>query len=252
MLFFNHKLKGLSLIFIIACLLFKVSSACAQIYQGGNGVGFEQLTRPARTLAFSDSLYNGGSNNGIAFNHLLSQKLGGADSLYNGGAFNGFVSISSSNRNLAINDSLFNGGRGDGFIRRIFANIILGMQDSIFNGGLGSGFYVYDVPGASVYVADSMYNGGSGKGENKDGDLVNLDVNCITGSFWNGNSSNLWGDPANWECGLVPGPGSTVVIRSGLARYPMLFVTTEIKKLIIQSGALLRIKTGAILKLNGQ
>jgi hypothetical protein len=80
---------------------------------------------------------------------------------------------------------------------------------------------------------------------------INLNI-CSDTLRWNGNASNVWGDASNWDCGKLPDVNSIVYIPAGLPRYPIVFSFAEIKKLLLQNGATITVKSGVQFKLNGQ
>ena len=71
----------------------------------------------------------------------------------------------------------------------------------------------------------------------------------LSQALWKGNASNSWSDPANWESGVVPGINSNVFVLSGLAVYPTVSLSTEIKSLSIQTGAAVTVQPGVELKI---
>jgi hypothetical protein len=65
-----------------------------------------------------------------------------------------------------------------------------------------------------------------------------------TGSTtWNGSADTSWTNAANWSNG-VPDATKTVVIPSGMPRYPVLAIPTSVKSLTIENGAAITINAG--------
>jgi len=63
-------------------------------------------------------------------------------------------------------------------------------------------------------------------------------------STWTGNISTVWEDPSNWEPNALPTSNSEVVIPSGLPRYPVVSVSTQVRKITCQTGASLIVAQG--------
>ena len=171
-------------------------------------------------------------------------------SQYLGGNSNGFTNIVNNTVDLSFTDSLFNGGNANGFSVSNSYLLILGLQDSVFKGGSNNGF---NSSQALVLLGkgDSLYNGGNGKGETM---LVVTGANlaiCSDTLYWNGNANTQWNNPANWDCGSIPGINSIVIIEAGKPHYPIITVNTEIKKLDLRPGAAVVVFTGKTLTING-
>ena len=173
------------------------------------------------------------------------------DSLYNGGIDDGTNTAAVNNVVLAITDSLYNGGIDDGTNTAAVYNVVLAIIDSLYNGGIDDGTNTATVNNVFLAIIDSSYNGGIGRGEiQKIAADINLTI-CGDTLIWNGNANINWDNPDNWDCGIVPGINSTVIIPTGKARYPTIFFNAEIKKLEIRIGGVLTVFTGKILLLNG-
>jgi hypothetical protein len=71
-------------------------------------------------------------------------------------------------------------------------------------------------------------------------------------AVWNGKISNAWGTADNWNSNVVPGVRHDVVIPSGVSRYPLAAVSTEIRSLTLQSGASATVATGSQIVINSQ
>lgn len=199
----------------------------------------------------AQGLYRGGSGNGVvSVNVTLNLTI--ADSLYNGASGDG-IHQTLQNLNLTITDSLHNGGNGNGFSQTTQTGLNLLIADSLYNGGNGDGFYQVVQTGLDLKIIDSLYNGGNGKGDlNVYQSSLDLSAPCSgLVVYWNGSVSTTWGTANNWDCGVVPGVNTIVVIPSGKPRYPSLSTTRQIKQLILQSGATLILSSGGFLNITG-
>ena len=195
--------------------------------------------------------FKGGNSSGVASNNTLSVILSTPDSLHNGGFDDGTNTTTVNNVVLAITDSLYNGGFDDGTNTAAVNNVVLAIIDSLYNGGFDDGTNTATVNNVVLAIIDSLYNGGIGRGEiQKIAADINLTI-CGDTLVWNGNANINWDNPDNWDCGIVPGVSSTVIIPTGKARYPTIFFNAEIKKLEIRIGGVLTVFTGKILLLNG-
>ncbi|RYY33340.1 MAG: hypothetical protein EOP46_16725, partial [Sphingobacteriaceae bacterium] len=68
------------------------------------------------------------------------------------------------------------------------------------------------------------------------GNQVSCDYN-----YWTGSMSNLWENPGNWSCGVVPGPVSNVVIQGGNV---ILGSNAVVNTFVLAPGASFTITTG--------
>jgi hypothetical protein len=109
---------------------------------------------------------------------------------------------------------------------------------NIYSTGVFQGIADLDPGTATYYVTSAGLN---------DIYLVKL-----TQTVWNGSISNAWNNPANWNSGLVPANTSNVIIPSGLSRYPIVTGSTEVKSLLVQSGASVTINPDIQLKVTGK
>lgn len=83
--------------------------------------------------------------------------------------------------------------------------------------------------------------------------LVVAPLSCnVANTRWNGNVSNNWDNPLNWDCSILPGISSNVTIPPGLFRYPIVNSFYEIKSINVQTNASIIINPSANLKINGQ
>ena len=197
-------------------------------YLGGNGSGITATTAITLQTGIADTLYNGGNEDGIAVKTAAAQNIGLSDSIYNGGLADGFSIDTTLSRPIGLTDSLYNGGVGQGFSSMLTIFRTIGITDSLYNGGAGKGDLLYLAP------------------------TINLGTCTGDTLIWNGSVNIVWGNPNNWDCGVVPGTNSNVIIPSGRVRYPTLFISAEIRSLRLQPGSAVNIGGGAMLKLNGQ
>lgn len=70
------------------------------------------------------------------------------------------------------------------------------------------------------------------------------------GTTWTGAISAEWEDAGNWSNG-VPGAYTEVTIPSGMARYPIVFVNTTIKKLNVSNSTTISIADGVLFIISG-
>lgn len=82
--------------------------------------------------------------------------------------------------------------------------------------------------------------------------VVEFTVTPYSDWVWNGSVSDVWSDPANWDNASVPGVTSNVIIPSGLARYPVVYTNTEIRKLDLLNGSTVTVFANVTLIVNGQ
>lgn len=61
---------------------------------------------------------------------------------------------------------------------------------------------------------------------------------------WEGTANNVWENPANWSCGILPDANTDVLINAGKPNYPQLGANTSVRTVRIASGATATIKTG--------
>lgn len=154
---------------------------------------------------------------------------------------------------LGISDSLYKGGSGDGFGFQMAAAATTGFADTVFSGGAGDGATGSVIVMQTLGFADGLYSGGAGRGDYLFYAVsANLAVCTSDTAVWNGKVSSIWAQAGNWDCGVVPGVNSHVIIPSGRPRYPVINVFREVRSIRLQPGSSLLINTGGYLKLNGQ
>ena len=56
--------------------------------------------------------------------------------------------------------------------------------------------------------------------------------------------SNVWENPANWSCGVLPDANTDVLLESGKNNYPQVNTNTAVRSLKAGSGATVTVKTG--------
>ena len=94
---------------------------------------------------------------------------------------------------------------------------------------------------------------------------VTDDFNCITDQFvihvnictaeintWVGNVNIAWENPLNWSCGVVPGLASEVVVKLGTPHPPTVNSNVTVKKLTLQTGAIVVVNPGFTLEITGR
>lgn len=154
----------------------------------------------------------------------------------------------------ASTDTLYRGGRGNGFASQIIkTDSSEGIPGGIsYRGSMGNGFASQSMKTdfSEGIPAGVLYQGGNGRGETVTLALVDLNP-CQSIYKWNGNVSTAWGNPINWDCGVVPNIHGKVLIPTGLFRYPVVSSTTEIFSLLVQPGAIIQVQPNVELKING-
>ncbi len=70
-------------------------------------------------------------------------------------------------------------------------------------------------------------------------------------SIWTGNISTNWTDAGNWQCGLIPGTTTEVIVNGGLPNYPVVNSNTTIRKMTANPGATVTVSPGVILTITG-
>ena len=62
---------------------------------------------------------------------------------------------------------------------------------------------------------------------------IPISIAAATCTFTNGGGDNLWSNPANWDCGNVPGMGDTAIVNSGTVTVDL---DTAVFKLLLSSN----------------
>jgi len=231
----------ISLLFLCQCQLTQAQ------YSGGSNDGYANagFSRQNKTDA---AAFKGGNNDGYTTGIFV--KLNTTDAgAFKGGNNDGFTATAF--LKLNTKDSLaFKGGINDGFANALFVRF--NIKDSLaFRGGGNDGFAVNGFSRINITVA-VIYRGSIGRGETQ---VMVQRVICGqpgAPSVWNGSINNEWSRPGNWDCGNVPGINSVVIIPSAVSRYPIVFISTEIKSLQLLAGSSVTVPAGINLKLNGQ
>lgn len=224
----------------ILCIL--VGIAASAQYNGGSGDGF-QLTVSANQNPLPN-IYGGGNNDGFSIIVTLNQNT--LPNIYTGGNNDGFSLTAITGQNTLPN--IYTGGADDGLDMATVAaqNPLPG----IYLGGNNDGFQQVSIINQNSFVI--IYSGGNNDGFTSN-TLFNQNPLCTGDSAkWNGSVSIAWENPGNWDCGVLPNINSNVIIRSGLARYPTVSFSFEIKSLYLQPGASVTVSPGVNFKLNGQ
>ncbi|MFT3680821.1 MAG: endonuclease/exonuclease/phosphatase family protein [Ferruginibacter sp.] len=86
--------------------------------------------------------------------------------------------------------------------------------------------------------------------------VVDIELPTITALTtnvqWNGQVNNAWENAANWDCGIVPGKNSNVIIPAVAPHYPEVNANTEIHSLFLQNNSTVNFKQGVQFLINGQ
>lgn len=236
-------------------------------YTGGSNDGFTYLPL-IKTAITDDNAFRGGANDGFVSTFLSKTEITDIAS-FKGGTNDGFKSITI--LKTTINDpAAFKGGSSDGFNLMVLSktdisdaaafkgggfdgsNLIFLSGSNLtdanaFKGGNSDGFQYILL--SKTNITDAIaFAGGIGRGETQGG------ISNCTGEIliWNGNISSDWGNPGNWECGVLPNTGSTVIIPFGVPNYPKVSASFEIKKLMLHANANMMIMPGISFKINGQ
>lgn len=71
-------------------------------------------------------------------------------------------------------------------------------------------------------------------------------------ALWLGEVSSVWTNSANWQCGLIPGVTSAVVVTGDAPNPPVVATNTTIKRLTLTTGAQVQVNTGVVLTITSQ
>ena len=97
----------------------------------------------------------------------------------------------------------------------------------------------------------NIYAGGYNDGFQKT-IAINQNPDCSDNIVrWSGNVDINWANPANWDCGVLPGINSEVILQSGLDRYPTVSSSYEIKKLHLKPLSLINFLQDVVFTING-
>ena len=188
-----------------------------------------------------------------------AQGLNGEDVnvLYYGGTGRGDIQLLKNVQGLNGEDIsvLYRGGNGRGDIQLLKNGQGLNGEDVsvLYHGGNGRGDiqFLKNAQGLNGEDVNVLYYGGNGRGD-VFSEITSGFADCAVIFYWNGTVSNDWENPANWNCNELPDINSNVVISSGLLHYPTINSSTEIKRLELKPGGSVIVKSGIILKVNGQ
>ena len=213
-------------------------------FRGGIDDGFA-LNLLNKTTITDDISSRGGSDDGFHYSLLLKTTITD-NAAFRGGNDDGFVSTLLANNSITDNIA-FTGGANDGFSLSNLSKVNL--TDAIaFLGGNDDGFGYVILPRGNINDP-AAYRGGAGRGEIQS--LINNN-GCGLYVIWNGAVNSAWENSANWNCGIVPGISSDVIIPSGMPVYPVVSLSTEIKSLFLQPAASVTVQPAVLFKLNGQ
>lgn len=81
--------------------------------------------------------------------------------------------------------------------------------------------------------------------------LTSFCSSICTINYWSGGVSTVWENPANWSCGIIPGPDTEVYIESGKSRYPEVNSFATCKKLNLAPGVSVKINSNFKLNILG-
>ncbi|MEP7165274.1 MAG: C25 family cysteine peptidase [Ferruginibacter sp.] len=71
-------------------------------------------------------------------------------------------------------------------------------------------------------------------------------------ALWAGSVSTAWEDPGNWECGILPDANTDVIIKSGVANYPVINSNAVCRSLSATTQTSILIKSGFKLLIAGE
>ena len=209
-------------------------------HKGGLADGSTLSLSPKQGITSNES-FKGGDNDGSA-GMSLSKKSIADSSVQRGGADDGLGKAILPAVEI-IDIMAFKGGQGDGF-SFIKINYTSVSDQTVFKGGSSDGVGYFIIPKTNI-VAYLAFKGGIGRGETQ-----SIPMSCGPYSMWNGNVSTAWENPANWDCGIVPGVNSRVIIPPGRARYPVVSQSTEIQSLMLQTGSSIHVQPNVLFKIN--
>ncbi len=226
--------------YIFILFLFFSTSAAAQ-YKGGSNDGFLQLAvNNQNTLP---NIYAGAANDGFVQAAVLNQNT--LTNIYTGSSNDGFHQIAILNQNTLPN--IYTGGSNDGHHQTSIIN--QNILPNIYAGGSNDGFHQITI--LNQNTLPNIYTGSSNDGFTS---TIAVGQNSLCDgdiAIWNGSVSIAWENPANWDCGTLPGINSNVIIPPGLTRYPTVSFIYEIKSLYLHPGSSITILPAVNFKLNG-
>lgn len=226
--------------YTIIVFIFFSSKVAAQ-YTGGNNDGFIRFTASSQNAL--PNIYRGGVNDGFAQIQTFNQNT--LLNIYLGGSNDGYMQVGVVNQNGLAN--IYKGGQNDGYQHLI--SIGQNPLPNIYTGGSNDGFFHIILSNQNVLT--NIYRGNSNDGFTS---KIIFGQNSICNNqvaIWNGSVSFAWENPANWDCGTLPNINSSVLIPSGLLRYPTVSFTYEIKSLVLQPGSTITVLPSINFTING-
>jgi hypothetical protein len=228
-------------ILFILCLFIVILQCHAQ-YNGGGNDGFHRSNIANQNTLVN--IYVGGTNDG--FNNSIITNQNTLANIYMGGVNDGFHFASINSQNLV--DNIYRGGANDGFNNSVINN--QNLLTNIYKGGTNDGVSCSIRTNQNLLV--NIYTGGINDGYNTK-KAYGQNPLCLGNIIvWNGSVSTEWENPANWDCGVMPNINSNVEIPSGLARYPVVKISYEIKSIKLLPGSFINITNNANFILNSQ
>ena len=83
--------------------------------------------------------------------------------------------------------------------------------------------------------------------------LITVNVGPAPGTAeWLGAADGDWNNAANWKCGITPGTTLAVIIKSGMAHYPVITSNTTVKSLQADPGTSVTVGAGIVLTIIDQ
>lgn len=113
----------------------------------------------------------------------------------------------------------------------------------------GATSLVYVVSSAGTYSAIITNNGCSLASLNNT--LVTVGTLAPDTAEWIGVNSTDWNNPANWLCGQLPQPTSTVIVNGGRNFYPHVTSNITLKAIQVNTGGTVNVDTGVVITLTG-
>jgi hypothetical protein len=211
-------------------------------YTGGGNDGFQSAS--ALNQNTLPNIYAGGANDGFSLASVTNQNT--LPNIYAGDSNDGFDAASVANQNTLPN--IYAGGVNDGFQSASVLN--QNTLPNIYGGGQNDGFNITSV--INQNTLPNIYTGGQNDGYDSKKVFGQNPLCSGTNVAWNGTVSTAWENPANWDCGVLPNAGSTVVLPSGMPRYPVVSFSYEIKSLDMLPGSLITLATGINFIINSQ
>jgi hypothetical protein len=226
-------------------------------YLGSSGRGDVQLLKNAQGITGEDvnGLYIGSIGRGDIQLRKNAQSLTGEDVnvLYYGTTGRGDIQVQKNALGLNGEDVniLYYGGNGRGDIELLKNAQGLNGEDVnvLYNGGNGRGdiMTIKNTQGLNGEDVGIVYYGGTGRGD-VFSEVTSGFADCALTFYWNGNVSDTWENPANWNCNQLPDITSNVVISSGLPHYPIVHNSTEIRRLECKTGSSVIVNPSVVLK----